>query len=400
MTAIFEHKIGRPTIGDLALGASLLVVAVLSGLYIDSARPDTTEPSTWWQWLLLCAPPVLVALRRLELVVVTVIATTVQAMIWVTGLPEVLLSLIVILYSAASEADGRGLRTAIVASAVLTGVTAVGVRVADDVTLSQLPLIMLTCGTAIALGVSANRQRAATAALATEVAELRLRSEYEHAAVVADERDRVARELHDVIGHSLSMIAVRAEAADRVAEQRPAAAREAVAAIAATARSALDETRRVLAGLRRTGDIALAPPPDIAAIRSLVEQLAQAEVDATIVIDGCDGQQMPPVTVGGAHRIVQESLTNAVRHGGPGVAIVVTIACRNGALDITVTDDGPGRAAGSDTSDGSGLAGMAERAAVLGGTFEAGNHPGGGFAVHAVLPITPRRAEPSTKEQR
>jgi signal transduction histidine kinase len=362
---------------------------VLSGLYIDAARPDTTEPSTWWHWLLLCTPPVLVAVRRVELVVVTIVATVAQATIWVSGLPEVLLSLIVILYTAASEAGARGLRTAIAASVVLTGVTGVGVRIAEDVTLYQLPLIVLTCGTAIALGVHADRQRAATAALATEVAELRLRSEYERAAVIADERNRVARELHDLIGHSLSTIAVRAEAADRVADQRPAAARDAVAAIAVAARAALDETRRVLAGLRRSGEAELAPAPDLDAIRSLVDQLAQAGVDVSIRVEHCDGQELPPVTLGGAHRIVQESLTNAVRHGGPDVSIEATLVCRGGALDVTVVDDGPGRASGTDdASDGSGLTGMAERAAVLGGTFAAGNRPGGGFMVHAVLPIT------------
>lgn len=388
MTVIFEHEVGRPTRGDLGLGAGLLVVAVLSGLYIDAARPDTTEPSTWWHWLLLCTPPVLVAVRRFEPVVVTTVATAVQATIWVTGLPEVLLSLIVILYTVASESGDRGVRTAIAASVVLTAVTAVGVRIADDVTLYQLPLIVLTCGTAIALGVSASRQRATSAALATEVAELRLRSEYERAAVVADERNRVARELHDVIGHSLSMIAVRAEAADRVAENRPAAAREAVAAIAVAARAALDETRRVLAGLRRSGEVELVPPPDIDAIRSLVHHLALAGVDAAIVIDGCDDRPLPPATVAGAHRIVQESLTNAVRHGGAGVAILVAIACNDGMLNIEITDDGPGRPVDSDdSSGGSGLTGMTERATVLGGTLRAGNRPGGGFAVKAVLPV-------------
>jgi signal transduction histidine kinase len=414
VTAVLALKIGQPTRGDVALGASLLVVAVLSGSYIDAARPDTIEPSSWWHWSLLCTPPVLVAIRRLEVVLVTIVATATQATIWVSGLPEVLLSLIVILYTAASEGGRRGVRTAVLASVVLTGVTAVGVRIAEDVTPYQLPLIVLTCGTAIALGVSADRQRAATAALATEVAELRLRSEYERAAVIADERNRVARELHDIIGHSLSTIAVRAEAADRVADQRPAAAREAVAAIAIAARSALDETRRVLAGLRRSGEVELAPPPDLGALRSLVDRLAQAGVDATIVVDGCDDRPLPPVTVGGAHRIVQESLTNAVRHGGAGVSIVVTIACRDGSLDITVADDGPGRATTPGTADGSGLTGMAERAIVLGGTFEAGDRPGGGFAVHAVLPTTfvtsthlgtpitplPLGTEPATKEHR
>jgi signal transduction histidine kinase len=378
-----------PTRGDLALGGSLLVVAVLSGLFIDAARPDTVEPSAWWHWMLIATPPVLVALRRIDPVMVTVVATVVQAAIWISDLPEVLLSMIVILYSAASEAGGRGLRVAVGASVVLTAVTAAGVRVADDVTIYQVPLIVLTCGTAIALGAYADRQRTVTAQLATEVAEIRLRSEYERGAAIADERNHIARELHDIIGHSLSTIAVRAEAADRVAENRPGAAHDAVRAIAAAARSSLTETRRVLAGLRESGDADLAPPPDVDAIRRMVADLAAAGVDVTLTTDRCDEHPPPAVVAGGAYRIVQESLTNAVRHAGATATIVVTLACRNGELDITVVDDGPGRASDGLDVTGSGLTGMAERAAILGGTFEADNRTAGGFEVHAVLPVDP-----------
>ena len=386
MTAILRRgESSTPTVGDLALGGSLLVVAVLSGLFIDAARPDTVEPSAPWQWLLICTPPVLVAIRRVDPVVVTVVATVVQAAIWISDLPEVLLSMIVILFSAASEAGARGLRVSVGASVVLTAVTAAGVGVADDVTLYQVPLIVLTCGTAIALGVHAARQRAVTGELATEVAEIRLRSEYERAAAIADERAHIARELHDIIGHSLSTIAVRAEAADRVAETRPEAAGDAVAAIAVAARSSLVETRRVLAGLREPDDVELTPPPDVDAIRRMVSDLAAADVDVMLTTQRCDVEPPPAVVAGGAYRIVQESLTNAVRHAGPDATIVVTLACGNGVLDVSVVDDGPGRRTDVEVA-GSGLTGMAERAAVLGGTFDAGNLPAGGFGVHAVLP--------------
>lgn len=381
-----------PSAGDLALGASLLGVALLSGLFIDAARPDTVEPSAWWHWGLIAAPPVLVALRRINPIVVTVVATVAQAAIWVSDLPEVLLSMIVILYSVASEAGQRGLRVAVGSSLVLTAVTAAGLRVADDVTVYQLPLIVLTCGTAIGLGVYAARQRTITGELATQVAEIRLRSEYERATAVADERSHIARELHDIIGHSLSTIAVRAEAAGRVAERKPEAPREAVDVIASAARSALTETRQVLAGLRDSNDVELAPPPDLDAIRRMVDELAAANVEVCLVTDGCDERPPPAVVVGGAYRIVQESLTNAVRHAGPHAAITVTLACRDGVLDVVIADDG----GGSEGDDGpvvrdagragSGLTGMAERSAVLGGTFAARSDASGGFVVHAVLP--------------
>ncbi len=387
MTAILRTDGTQiPTKGDLALGGSLLVVAVLSGLFIDAARPDTIEPSSWWHWLLISMPPVLVALRRLNPIVITVLATAAQAAIWISDLPEVLLSMIVILYFVASEAGQRGLRVAVGSSVVLTAVTAVGVRVADDVTVYQLPLIVLTCGTAIVLGVHAARQSRTSAELATQVAEIRLRSEYERASAVADERNHIARELHDIIGHTLSTIAVRAEAADRVAERRPDAAHDAVTAIAGTARSALAETRRVLAGLRQSADVELAPPPDLDAIRRMVAELAAAGVDVTMTDDGCDEHPVSAVVAGGAYRIVQESLTNAVRHAGPTATISVTLSCRNGEFEVTVADDGRGRSVDNIDGTGSGLTGMVERAMVLGGTLTTGNRPSGGFVVKAVLP--------------
>ncbi|NND12402.1 MAG: hypothetical protein HKO10_00395, partial [Acidimicrobiia bacterium] len=127
-----------PSKGDIALAGSLLGVAVLSGVFIDANRPDTVEPSMWWHWLLIATPPVLVAFRRRSPVLVAALASVAQAGIWISDLPEVLLPIIVILYAAASEAGRRGLQVAVAASVGLTIVTAVGVRIADDVTLYQL----------------------------------------------------------------------------------------------------------------------------------------------------------------------------------------------------------------------------------------------------------------------
>lgn len=189
---------------------------------------------------------------------------------------------------------------------------------------------------------------------------------------------------------------MRAEAADRVADKHPAAAHDAVTAIAAAARTSLTETRRVLAGLRESGDFDLAPPPDLDAIRRMVAELADADIDVGIITDRCDEHPPSAVVASGAYRIVQESLTNAVRHAGPNAKIGVTLTCRNGELDITVADDGTGRSADDHDGAGSGLTGMAERATVLGGTFEAGNDPTGGFVVNAVLPTDRRPTAPNS----
>ncbi|MEZ5382035.1 MAG: histidine kinase [Microthrixaceae bacterium] len=387
MTALSWTNGGRrPTTSDIALAASLLGVAVLSGFFVDANRPDTVEPSAWWHWALMATPAVLVAVRRLSPIPVVVLATVVQSAIWISNLPEVLLPVVVLLFTAASDDDGRGLQVAVLASAVLTIVTGIGVAIADDVTLYQLPLIGLTCGTAIALGVNATRQRHAAAELATQVTEVRLRGERERAKAVAEERSHIARELHDIIGHTLSVIAVRAEAADRVGQRQPAAASEAVTDIAEAARSALNQTRRVLAGLRQSGQTELAPAPDLDATRQLVTDLAKAGIAATLTERGCTDHRPPAVVASGAHRIVQESLTNSVKHGGPGVAIEVQLACSPTELEILVMNslDASANTPCRD-ADGTGLTGMAERADILGGTFDAHND-GDRFVVHAVLP--------------
>ncbi len=382
---------------DLALAAGLLGVAILSGFFVDANRPDTIEPSTWWHWLLMSTPPLLVAIRRTNPIPIVVLATAAQSAIWVSNLPEVLLPVMVILYTAASDDDRRALQAAVAASAVLTVVTGIGVAIADDVTLYQLPLIVITCGTAIALGLNATRQRRVAEKLATQVTEARLRGEHERAQAVAAERSHIARELHDIIGHTLSVIAVRAEAAHRVQPNQPGAAGEAVSDIAGAARTALSETRRVLAGLRQSGSAELNPTPDLDATRRLVTDLAEAGVTAHITEHGCDDHQPPAVVASGAHRIVQESLTNAVKHGGPGVTIDVELTCRPTELEVRVVNS---VAASSEAScsagvDGAGLTGMVERTAILGGTFDA-QRDGNRFVVHAVLPTgtTPGRSAP------
>jgi len=314
------------------------------------------------------------------------VVTVAQAGIWISDLPEVLLPIIVILYTAASEAGRTGRRMAIGSSVVLTIVTGIGVRIADDVTAYQLPLIALTCGTAVALGVNAARQRETAEVLAASVVESRLRIEHERNQAVSEERTHIARELHDIIGHTLSVIAVRAEAADRVTEDNPDAAPAAVAAIATAARAGLGETRRVLAGLRQSSTVDLAPPPDLDAICRLVTDLAQAGVDVTLSENGC-GDNIPPAFItGGAYRIVQESLTNAIKHGGPDVTIVVNIECNPTHLDISVTNTTTSTDRPSSTlMSGAGIVGMVERATVLGGTLDA-RQVDDHFVVDATLP--------------
>lgn len=233
-------------------------------------------------------------------------------------------------------------------------------------------------------------QRARTAAALVERAQLLEQQRHERqAAAVAEERARIARELHDVVAHGLSVIAVQAGAAQEILPRDPERARAALAAVEATARDALGEMRRLLGVLRADGEAAgRAPQPDVRDLEDLVASVRRAGLPVELEVTGTPGDV--PAGVGlAAYRIVQEALTNTLRHAGPARA-VVWVRHEPGVLRITVEDDGTGvggAARRGEAGGGHGLAGMRERAALYGGTVEAGPRPEGGFAVRAVLPV-------------
>lgn len=207
---------------------------------------------------------------------------------------------------------------------------------------------------------------------------------------VADERTRIARELHDVVAHSMSVMVVQAEAANRVIGKNDDLAREATSAIASAGRESLADMRRMLGVLRDDDDSERQPAPDLSGIDALADQCRSAglAVDVDIV-----GEPRPvPASVGlSAYRIVQESLTNTLRHGGNKASAKVGLTYAPEGLSIAVVDDGRGAAASeSEKTVGSqhGLIGMRERIETFGGTFEAGPRVGGGFEVRAHIPNT------------
>ena len=208
------------------------------------------------------------------------------------------------------------------------------------------------------------------------------------AQTVMAERLRIARELHDIVAHSIGIIAIQAGAGRRVFDARPAEARDALAAIEATSRETLSGLRRMVTGLRRAepepgpGQAPLGPAPGLADI----ERLAAMTLDAGVKVDvDWHGSREPlPADIDlSAFRIIQEAVTNVVRHAGTGQCQVL-IDQQDGQLSIEVTDSGRG---GSVAGTGYGITGMRERAALLGGDFSAGPRPGGGFRVAARLPV-------------
>jgi signal transduction histidine kinase len=205
-------------------------------------------------------------------------------------------------------------------------------------------------------------------------------------AAVGEERARIARELHDVVGHSVSVMTVQASAVRRLLRPEQEREREALLVVEQTGREALAEMRRMVGVLRRPEEApALAPQPSLEHVDKLVEQAREAGLPVELRIEG-EPLSLPAGVDLTAYRLVQEGLTNALKHARAERAHVLV---RYGAGDIEVTVSDDGRGAGSDDGGGHGLVGMRERVAVYGGALEAGPLPDGGYRLRARLPVTP-----------
>jgi signal transduction histidine kinase len=199
---------------------------------------------------------------------------------------------------------------------------------------------------------------------------------------VVEERARIARELHDVIAHNVSMMVVQAGAERRLVER--GSTREVLESIEQIGRSALTEMRRLVGMLRSDADDPLAPQPDLGDLPTLVTQVREAGLPVALQIEG-ERRELPAGVELSAYRIVQEALTNALKHAGDARADV-RVRYGPDSLELEIVDNGLG-ATDRASSGGHGLVGMRERAALYGGRLHAGRRPSGGFAVQVVLPI-------------
>jgi signal transduction histidine kinase len=244
-----------------------------------------------------------------------------------------------------------------------------------------------------AIGVAMRHRRAATDARVREAEERAEAERQSTARTIAEERLRIAQELHDVVAHSMSVIAVQAGVGAHVLDNRPEQARTALEAISTTSRSTLAEMRRLLGVLRGDdGARSNAPAPALSDLPRLVDDVRAAGVPATLQVEGAPDSVHPGVELS-AYRVVQEALTNVIKHAGRTSRVDVTVRYQPGSLAVEVTDDGRGLAAhagngGNEVPDGSGhgLIGMRERVELWGGELSAGPAPGGGYRVKALLP--------------
>ncbi|MGH3186165.1 MAG: sensor histidine kinase [Streptosporangiaceae bacterium] len=242
--------------------------------------------------------------------------------------------------------------------------------------------LALLCGL-LALLIAAELMRAAAQ---RRLAAGRIRAE-ELLRLASEERMRIARDLHDVVAHNISVINVQANTALHLADRQPERARQALATINDVSKQALAELRSVLGVLRADGESApLTPTPGLGTLGTLVANMAAAGLKVELATEG-NPAPLPASVDLAAYRIIQEALTNSARHSG-GTRATVRVCYRDSEVEIEVTDEGandpcPSRAAGT----GSGIVGMTDRAQALGGRLTAGPRPDGGFRVTALLPV-------------
>ncbi len=389
MRSFYDWLRGHPLVVDSVL--ALLVVAL--GLSVLGAG-RVSVPTGLLFIVALCAP---VAVRRRYPVgaFATVIA--------VGGLEVLLLprpfgsdlAVIVLLYTLAAY---RPRRISLAGLAVcLAGSAAAIAKWAPEHTIHSLYTLGATAAVfagpallAWLLGDSLQWRRGYYSGLEERAARLERERDAQAQIAAAAERARIARELHDVVAHNVSVMVVQADGAAFALDASPEKARQALTAISRTGRQALAEMRSMLGLLRSADDegAELAPQPGVEQLAGLLEQTRAAGLPVSFAVEGVP-RPLPPGAALTAYRIVQESLTNARKHGGPTVTAAVTLRFCEDQLVITVTDDGRGTAARERAGDGQGhgLIGMRERVDVYGGAVTAGQRQGGGWQVTATLPL-------------
>jgi signal transduction histidine kinase len=286
--------------------------------------------------------------------------------------------LLLAVYSAAAHTSGR--RT-LLAGGMTFGIFVPALDLSGGISADNVIFFALIFGAPWVAGRAVRQRRLNDRELEQE----RTRA----AAAIVEERARIARELHDVVAHSISVMVIQARGGRRVLESDPADARDAFVVIERTGQQALDEMRR-LVGMLRGGDesLPLAPQPSLKQLGTLVEQVRAAGLPVELAIEG-EPRDLPPGVDLSAFRIVQEALTNALRHAGPARARVVLRYLAD-ELELEISDDGPGT--DDDSGPGYGLVGMRERVSVYGGELQAGRQPGGGYALRVRLPLGSARA--------
>lgn len=377
------------------LATDVLVIAL--ALWAQ-AEVLTKSPFVWSggrpvHMLLAAFATVPVLLRRshpLFVICAVVGASAIQFEFGGGGLPQPFIAFVIALYAVAAYGSARdailgGLISAAVILPLEIGKVLEGEEAPEDVIPVWLILTALW-----GFGRWIQHRKVETSELQTRTAFLELDREEKARTAVAEERARIARELHDLVAHSMGIIVVQAQAAKRVLHSDAAAADQALSVIASTGRQGLDEMRRLLGILRTSNedDFPLEPQPSLRRLDALVADVRESGLPVEITVEG-ERRPLPPGVDLSAFRIIQEALTNALKYAGPAHAHV-SVRYLPSEIEVEVIDDGAGNGAGS--GSGHGLIGMRERVALYGGVLETQKKAEGGYLVRARLPLESEHA--------
>ncbi|MFJ4785389.1 histidine kinase [Streptomyces sp. NPDC088794] len=385
-------------------GVDTFWAVILFGVSVASATARTEDPGTDAQVLIVPIAFLLslvIALRRRmpeKMLLLTLGLGIVQLVVDVAVTPADF-AMLVIVYTVAATGARWASRLALVASLGAATVAHLRWPNEDTSVLNNVGVVVFqTVPFALAwvLGDSIRTRRAYFEQLEERNARLEKEREAQAKVAVAAERARIARELHDVVAHNVSVMVVQADGAAYVLDSAPDQAKKALETISSTGRQALAEMRRLL-GVLRTGEHKEAgeyvPQPDVEQIDDLIAQCRTSGLPVDFKVEGTP-RPLPSGVELTAYRIVQEALTNTRKHGGPNTGASVRLVYFDDGLGLLVEDDGKGAPhelyeEGGVDGQGHGLIGMRERVGMVGGTLDAGPRPGGGFRISALLPLKP-----------
>jgi signal transduction histidine kinase len=367
----------HPLLSDLAMTLALdaLATATLLG-----------RENRWWVYAIGQALVLPLAARRRQPFTIFLVVSAVAFVQWLVDVPLAAdAALLLALYTVA--ADDEQWRAIVSALVLEVGVVLASVRFAPADQNLLYSLLFLTGLDVAALftGATVRTRRAYLEAMVERARQAEIDRAQEAQLATSRERNRIAREMHDIVAHSLSVMIALADGAALTLRRDPEQAAEAVRTVSATGRESLREMRRLLSVLREDGAPAdRTPQPGLGRLPELTERLRLVGPAVDVVVHG-DPRPLPPTQDATAYRIVQESLTNVVKHASDATAVAVALDWYDDRLALTIRDNG--RPVTPHRSDGHGLAGMAERAALFDGRVEAGPAPDGGWQVSAVLPL-------------
>ena len=361
---------------DGALALAVLAVGLVS---------DQLAHRSAWAGLLTFLLALPLAWRRRAPVPVFLVVAVVALAQWLAGILVLAdVSLLAALYTVAAL---RPPRVAAAGAVILEGGAVLAAVRWGASALATFAFLSGLVVAALVTGLYVRARRLYVAGLVERAARLEFERDQQALLAAAAERARISREMHDVVAHSLAVVISLANGATAKLGRDPEQSREALESISELGREALADTRRLLSVLRTgEGAAARAPQPGIEEIADLVHRAAGTGLAATLTVRG-DPVPVAPGLALSAYRIVQEAITNAVKHAQRATAVTVELAWTPDRLEIAVTDDGRGGPPLAGAASGFGLAGIRERAALYGGTATAGPGPEGGWTVMAAIPL-------------